>query len=84
MRRSRKGIILFGEVVLETLRQLPPTMPEFTKITQYAYIPSLRREPRPDAKGFKARRSTANRRAENWVDVQTITFKEEISRSGKF
>jgi len=84
MRRLRKGIILFGEVVLETLRHLPPTMPEFTKITQYAYIPSLRREPRPDAKGLKARRSKANCKRESWVDVQTITLEEKTNRFGKF
>ena len=81
--RPRK-YLRFDEIVLETLRNLPPTVTEFGKLTSYAFVPSLRREQRVDATGLKARRSKANRRTENWVDVQTITFEKEISRSGKF
>jgi hypothetical protein len=82
--RLKKGIILFGDVVSETLKFLPPTVPEFRKLTNYAAVPSLRREPRVNAQGLKARRSKANRKRESWVDVQTITFEKEISRFGKF
>ena len=84
MPRLRKGIILFGDVVSETLKFLPPTVTEFEKLTNYAAVPSLRREPRVDAQSLKARRSKANRKWESWVDVQTITFEKEISRFGKF
>ena len=72
------------EIVAETLKHLPPTMPEFRKLTNYASVPNLRREQRVDANGLKARRSTGARRWESWVDVQTITFEKEINRSGKF
>lgn len=81
--RPRK-YLRFDEIVLETLRNLPPTVTEFRKLTEYAPVPSLRREPRVDANGIKARRSTGARRWESWVDVQTITFEKEIGRFGKF
>jgi hypothetical protein len=81
--RPRKYLRL-DEIVLEALKFLPPDVPEFGKLTQYAAVPNLRREPRVDAKGLKARRSTGARKWESWVDVQTITFEEEISRYGKF
>ena len=74
--RPRK-YLRFDEIVLETLRLLPPTVTEFGKLTEYASVPSLRREPRVDANGLKARRSTGARKWESWVDVQTITFEEE-------
>ena len=77
--RPRK-YLRFDEIVLETLRNLPPTVAEFGKLTEYAPVPSLRREPRVDASGLKARRSTGARRWESWVDVQTITFEEEVGR----
>ena len=77
--RPRK-YLRFDEIVLETLRLLPPTVTEFGKLTEYAPVPSLRREPRVDASGLKARRSTGARKWESWVDVQTITFEEEVGR----
>jgi hypothetical protein len=77
--RPRKYLHL-DEIVLETLRFLPPTIPEFGKLTNYVVVSNLRREPRPDAKGLKARRSKADRKWESWVDVQTITFEKEIGR----
>jgi len=77
--RPRK-YLRFDEIVLETLRNLPPTVTEFGKLTEYAPVPSLRREPRVDASGLKARRSTGARKWESWVDVQTITFEEEVGR----
>ena len=77
--RPRK-YLRFDEIVLETLRLLPPTVPEFGKLTDYAPVPNLRRESRVDANGLKARRSTGARKWESWVDVQTITFEEEVSR----
>jgi hypothetical protein len=80
--RPRKYLRL-DEIVLEALKYIPPTVPEFGKLTQYAPVPSLRREPRPDAKGLKARRSTGARKWESWVDVQTITFEKEIGRFNK-
>lgn len=81
--RPRK-YLRFDEIVLETLRNLPPTVTEFGKLTEYAPVPSLRREPRANASGLKARRSTGARKWESWVDVQTITFEEEVGRFGKF
>ena len=80
--RPRK-YLRFDEIVLETLRNLPPTVTEFGKLTEYAPVPSLRREPRVDASGLKARRSTGARKWESWVDVQTITFEEEVGRFNK-
>lgn len=83
MPRLRKYLRL-DEIVTEALKHIPPTIPEFGKLTSYAPVSNLRREQRPDAKGLKARRSTGARKWESWVDVQTITFEKEISRSGKF
>ena len=77
--RPRK-YLRFDEIVLETLRNLPPTITEFGKLTEYAPVSNLRREPRVDANGLKARRSTGARKWESWVDVQTITFEKEIGR----
>ena len=77
--RPRK-YLRFDEIVMETLRNLPPTVTEFGKLTDYAPVPNLRRESRVDANGLKARRSTGARRWESWVDVQTITFEEEVGR----
>jgi hypothetical protein len=74
----------FYEIVAEALKHLPPTVPEFGKITNYASVPNLRREPRVNANGLKARRSTGARRWESWVDVQTITFEKEVGKFGKF
>ena len=81
--RPRKYLRL-EEIVSEAIRFLPPTVTEFGKLTEYAPVPSLRRESRVNANGLKARRSTGSRKWESWVDVQTITFEKEISRSGKF
>jgi hypothetical protein len=81
VRKGRpKKYLRFDEIVLETLRNLPPTVTEFGKLTEYAPVPNLRRESRVDANGLKARRSTGARRWESWVDVQTITFEEEVGR----
>ena len=80
--RPRK-YLRFDEIVLETLRNLPPTVTEFGKLTEYAPVPSLRRKSRVNASGLKARRSKANRRTEDWVDVQTITFEKEVGRFNK-
>jgi hypothetical protein len=52
-------------------------MPEFRKLTIYEHVRDIRRAGRKDASGLKARRSAPNRRLEDWVDIQTITFKEE-------
>ena len=65
------------EIVDEVLRRLPPDIPTFTKLTKYEPVPNLRRKPRPDASGLKARRSTPNRRLTDWVDVQTFSFTKE-------
>ena len=77
--RPRKYLRL-EEIVSEAIRFLPPTITEFGKLTEYAPVSNLRREPRVDANGLKARRSTGARRWESWVDVQTITFEEEVGR----
>jgi hypothetical protein len=74
MRNADKLLI---EVIDEALRLLPPSIPSFTKLTKYEPVSNLRREPRPDAGGLKARRSTPNRRLTDWVDIQTISFAKE-------
>jgi len=74
--RKRDKLLLI-EIVDEVLRKLPLDIPTFTKLPNYESVPNLRRKPRPDASGFKARRSTPNRKWESWVDVQTITLKED-------
>jgi len=81
--RPRKYLRL-EEIVSEAIRFLPPTVTEFGKLTEYAPVPSLRRESRVNANGLKARRSTGARRWESWVDVQTITFEKEVGKFGKF
>jgi hypothetical protein len=68
---------LLLEVLDEALRILPPNVPSFTKLTKYEPISSLRRKPRADAHGLKARRSTGARKWESWVDVQTISLTQE-------
>jgi hypothetical protein len=73
----RNNYLQLIEIVDEALRLLPPTMPEFRKLTIYEHIRDIRRAKRKDASGLKARRSTPNRKWESWVDVQTITLKEE-------
>jgi hypothetical protein len=73
----RNNYLQLIAIIDETLRLLPPTMPEFRKLTSYEPVCNLRRAKRKDASGFKARRSTPNRKWESWVDVQTITLKEE-------
>ena len=84
MPRGRpKKYLRLEEIVSEVIRFLPPTVTEFGKLTEYAPVPSLRREPRVNASGLKARRSKANRRTEDWVDVQTITFEKEVGRFNK-
>ena len=81
MRHRRKLHVI--EVLDEALRQLPKPQYYIPKFEDhyFEHVPSLRREPRVDAKGLKARRSKANRRWENWVDVQTITLREETDWS---
>ena len=77
MRKHRKLHVI--EVLDEALKRLPKPQYYIPKFEDHYFEPilSLRREPRTDAKGLKARRSKANRRWENWVDVQTITLQEE-------
>lgn len=67
------------EVLDEALKLLPEPICYVPKFEDhyFEYVPNLRREQRPDAKGLKTRRSKPNRRFENWVDVQTITLQEE-------
>ena len=84
MPRGRpKKYLRLEEIVSEVIRFLPPTVPEFGKLTEYAPVSNLRRESRVDANGLKARRSTGARKWESWVDVQTITFEKEIGRFNK-
>jgi hypothetical protein len=73
----RNNYLQLEEIVDEALRLLPPTMPEFRKLTIYEHIRDIRRAKRKDAGGLKTRRSSPNRRLEDWVDVQTITLKED-------
>jgi hypothetical protein len=67
------------EVLDEALNLLPKPkyyIPKFGD-DKFEYVPNLRREPRADAQGLKTRRSKPNRQWESWVDVQTITLREE-------
>jgi hypothetical protein len=67
------------EVLDETLRLLPKPkyyIPKFED-HKFEYVPNLRRKPRVNAQGLKARRSKSNRKWESWVDVQTFTLQEE-------
>jgi hypothetical protein len=50
---------LLMEVLDETMRLLPPTIPSFTKLKIYESIPNLRRRKRTDANGLQTRRSKA-------------------------
>jgi len=68
---------LLLEVLDEALRLLPLDVSSFTKLNKYEPISSLRRKPRADAHGLKARRSTGARKWESWVDVQTISLTQE-------
>jgi hypothetical protein len=55
-----RNMALLVEVLDETMRLLPPTVPSFTKLKIYDEpIPNLRRRKRVDANGLKARRSKA-------------------------
>ena len=74
MRNTDKLLI---EVLDEALRLLPPTVPLFTKLTVYEPISNLRRKPRADANGLKARRSSANSRGAQWLDIQTISLAQK-------
>jgi hypothetical protein len=76
MQRHRLELI---EVLDEVLRLLPKQhyyIPKFED-HKFEYIPDIRRKPRVNAQGLKARRSRPNRKWESWVDVQTITLQEE-------
>jgi len=67
------------EVLNEALNLLPKPkyyVPKFGD-DKFEYVPNLRRKPRADAQGLKTRRSKSNRQWESWVDVQTITLREE-------
>ena len=67
------------EVLNEALNLLPKSkyyVPKFGD-DKFEYVPNLRREPRANAQGLKARRSGPNRQWESWVDIQTITLREE-------
>ena len=77
MRHNRKLRVI--EVLDEALSLLPKPkyyVPKFGD-DKFEYVPNLRREPRADAQGLKTRRSKSNRQWESWVDVQTITLREE-------
>ena len=54
-----RNMALLIEVLDEAMRILPPTVPSFTKLKLYEPILNIRRGKRPDANGFKARRSKA-------------------------
>jgi len=69
------------EVLNEALSLLPKPkyyVPKFGD-DKFEYVSNLRREPRADAQGLKARRSKSNRQWESWVDVQTFTLQEEAN-----
>ena len=77
MRHHRKLHVI--EVLNEALQLLPKPeyyIPKFGD-DKFEYVPNLRREPRVNAQGLKTRRSKPNRQWESWVDVQTITLREE-------
>ena len=76
--RMRK--LCLEEIVDETLKLLPPTIPKFNGLKSFSNVPNIRREQRSNANGLKARRSTPNRKWETWVDVQANTFEKEINR----
>jgi hypothetical protein len=76
MQRRRLQLI---EVLDEVLCLLPKPkyyIPKFED-HKFEYIPDIRRKPRVNAQGLKARRSRPNRKWESWVDVQTFTLQEE-------
>jgi hypothetical protein len=55
-----RNMALLVEVLDETMRLLPPTIPSFTKLKIYDEpIPNLRRRKRVDANGLQTRRSKA-------------------------
>ena len=67
------------EVLDEVLSLLPKPkyyIPKFED-HKFEYVSNLRRKPRVNAQGLKARRSKSNRKWESWVDVQTFTLQEE-------
>jgi hypothetical protein len=77
MRQNRKLHVI--EILDEALQLLPKPkyyIPKFED-HKFEYVPNLRRKPRADAQGLKARRSKSNRKWESWVDVQTFTLQEE-------
>ena len=77
MRQNRKLHVI--EILNEVLQLLPKPkyyVPKFGD-DKFEYVPNLRREPRANAQGLKTRRSGSNRKWESWVDVQTITLREE-------
>ncbi len=78
MTRMRK--LRLEEIVDEALKHLPLFIPKFKNLESFSDVPNIRREPRVDANGLKARRSTPNRKWETWVDVQDNTFEKEINR----
>jgi hypothetical protein len=67
------------EVLDEALQLLPKPICYIPKFEDhyFEHVPNLRREPRVNAQGLKARRSRPNRKWESWVDIQTITLQEE-------
>jgi hypothetical protein len=85
--RPREDKVLYFDEVLDLALLYLPTVilnTPFLRQSKYESISSLRRKPRVDANGLKARRSTGTRKWESWVDVQTITFKKEIGKFGRF
>jgi hypothetical protein len=60
MTSPTRNLALLVEVLDETMRLLPPTVPSFTKLKIYDEpIPNLRRRKRTDANGLQTRRSKA-------------------------
>jgi len=80
MPRNKYNRLQLEEIVDEALKHLPLFVPKFKNLESFSDVPNIRREPRVDANGLKARRSTPNRKWETWVDVQDNTFEKEINR----
>ena len=68
--RTKNNRMQLTEIIDEALKHLPVSIPSFKTAERFSYVPDIRREQRVDANGFKARRSSPNRKWESWVDVQ--------------
>jgi len=79
MPRNKHNRLQLIEIVDEALRLLPPTIPKFASLESFSNVPNIRREQRANANGFKARRSTPNRKWESWVDIQVSAIEEKVN-----